>query len=200
LKCLPRRSLFPNSSQKTSKKSFPILKSSSIYTILTVVAPITTIPIQRISSKMPVPQETSPYKSFLTRGHYPFSGMRNTAHLMASGLFDKGIAKHVSDNNLSVVIKSDYLDSNSVFFTLSIELCFALGIPNAFVVMVTMPFWMILSSFEKLWIKLLDKDMISRWHIWSQDALIQSVERSYKPPHSRSTMIISLTIKASAPA
>jgi hypothetical protein len=140
---------FPKFISKNFKKnSFPILKSSSIYTILTVVAPITTIPIQRISSKMPVPQETSPYKSFLTRGHYPFSGMRNTAHLMASGLFDKGIAKHVSDNNLSVVIKSDYLDSNSVFFTLSIELCFALGIPNAFVVMVTMPFWMILSSFE----------------------------------------------------
>ena len=69
-------SLFPNSSQKTSKKSFPILKSSSIYTILTVVTPITTIPIQRISSKMPVPQETSPYKSSLTRRQVLFPEMR----------------------------------------------------------------------------------------------------------------------------
>ena len=118
---------FPKFISKNFKKnSFPILKSSSIYTILTVVAPITTIPIQRISSKMPVPQETSPYKSSLTRGSFLFSEMGITARQATSGLFDKDISKLVSDNNLSNFVKSDYPDSNPTFwpFLWSVALLF----------------------------------------------------------------------------
>lgn len=58
------------------KNSFPMLKSSSSYTILMEVALSTTIPIQIISSKMSVPQETSPYKSSLTRRQVLFPEMR----------------------------------------------------------------------------------------------------------------------------
>ena len=77
-----------------------MLKSASIYTILKTPDLITTIPIQRISSKMPASKETSPYKASLTRRQFLFPEMRITARLMASGLSDQEITKQILENNL----------------------------------------------------------------------------------------------------
>lgn len=56
--------------------------------------------------------------------------------------------------------EDNYPDSKSDLFAMFIERCLALGMPNAFVAMVTMQSWMFLSSYEKLRIKLLDEDSI----------------------------------------
>jgi len=66
-----------------------MLKSASIYTILKTSDLITTIPIQRISSKMPVLQETSPNMLSPTKKSVPLSKKRIMERQMASGLFEK---------------------------------------------------------------------------------------------------------------
>jgi len=64
------------------------------------------------------------------------------------------------NQDLKDYAEDNYPDSKSDLFAMFIERCLKLGMPNAFIAMVTMQSWMFLSSFEKLRLKLLGKDTI----------------------------------------
>ncbi len=67
--------------------------------------------------------------------------------------------------NLSNYVKKNYPDSKSDLFAVFIETCGQMAKKNGYQAMITQHAWMFLSSFEKLRIKLLQKDTINMAHL-----------------------------------
>ena len=66
---------------------------------------------------------------------------------------------------LAEFVKKDYPDSKSDLFAVFIEACGRMTRKNGYQAMITQHAWMFLSSFEKLRVKLLQKDTVNRAHL-----------------------------------
>lgn len=114
-----------------------------------------------------ITEEISLYKNSVLTGLYPFVYMAymlnkkyhavvtNPPYMGASGMGTK-LSKYVKDN---------YPDSKSDLFAVFIEKCGEITKKNAYQAMITQHSWMFLSSFEKLRVKLLQKDIINMAHL-----------------------------------
>ena len=81
--------------------------------------------------------------------------MTNPPYMGSSGMGGK----------LSQFVKDFYPDSKSDLFAVFIERCGDMAKPNGYQAMITQHAWMFLSSFEKLRLKLLQKDTVNMAHL-----------------------------------
>lgn len=114
-----------------------------------------------------IKEEISLYKNSVLAGLYPFVYMAymlnkkyhavvtNPPYMGASGMGTK-LSKYVKDN---------YPDSKSDLFAVFIEKCGQMTKENAYQAMITQHAWMFLSSFERLRVRLLQKDIVNMVHL-----------------------------------